>query len=57
MKILKTCQKYVPYTLTSIRCNAKQSYAHEMPGKPWQMVGAVIFTLNNSHFLCILDYH
>ena len=30
---------------------------HEMQGKLWESVGADIFTINNKHSLCIVDYH
>ena len=30
---------------------------YKIPGKPWVTTDAVIFILNNSHFLCIIDYH
>ena len=28
-----------------------------MPGKPWEVIGIVIFTLNYTNYLCIVDYH
>ena len=30
---------------------------HNIPGKPWEVLGADMFTLNNENYLCILDYH
>ena len=30
---------------------------NEIPDQPWDKVGASIYTLINSHFLCITDYH
>ena len=30
---------------------------HEITGKPWEIVGTDIFTLNNSHILCMADYN
>ena len=29
----------------------------EIPGKQWEKVDTDLFTLNNSHFLCIADCH
>ena len=31
--------------------------SHEIPGRLWEFVRADIFTVNNKHFLCIVDYH
>ena len=31
--------------------------AHEIPGTPWKVMGADIFTINNSNFLCAVEYH
>ena len=30
---------------------------HDIPARPWEMIGADMFTLNNKHYLCIIDYH
>ena len=30
---------------------------HEILGRLWEYVGADIITINNKHYLCILDYH
>ena len=30
---------------------------HNIPGKPWEEIGADIFTLNNKYYLSIVDYH
>ena len=29
----------------------------DIPGKPWEVVGADMFILNNKNYLCIVDYH
>ena len=29
---------------------------HETPGKSWEIIDAEIFTIINSHFLCIVHY-
>ena len=35
----------------------KQIMYHEIPGKPWEVVGADICTLHNKNYLFIVDYH
>ena len=30
---------------------------HDIPAKPWELIGADRFNLNNKHYLCIIDYH
>ena len=30
---------------------------HDILTKPWEVIGADMFTLNNKHNLCIIDYH
>ena len=30
---------------------------HDIPIRPWDMVGRDMFTLNNKNYLCIVDYH
>ena len=30
---------------------------HDIPGKPWEVIEADMLTLNNSYYLCIVDYH
>ena len=30
---------------------------HEVPGKPWEVVGTDMVTLHNKNYLCIVDYH
>ena len=30
---------------------------HDILEKPWEVIGAVMFNLNNKHYLCIVDYH
>ena len=31
--------------------------SHKIRLTPWEAVGADIFTINNKHYLCIVDYH
>ena len=30
---------------------------HDIPVRPWDVIGADMFTLNNKQYLCIVDYH
>ena len=30
---------------------------HKIPGKPWKVAGADMFTLHNKDYLCIVDYN
>ena len=30
---------------------------HEIPGKPWEVVGVDMFTLYNRNYLSIINYH
>ena len=30
---------------------------HDILANPWEIIGADMFTLNNKHYLCIIDYH
>ena len=30
---------------------------HDIPLRPWEVLGAELFHLNNKNYLCIIDYH
>ena len=30
---------------------------HDIPLRPWEVLGADVFYLNNKNYLCIIDYH
>ena len=30
---------------------------HDIPIRPWDVIGADMFILNNKQYLCIVDYH
>ena len=30
---------------------------YKILGKPWEVIAADLFTINNSNFLCIVHYH
>ena len=33
-----------------------KTMSNEISGRPWGSVGAYIVTINNKHYLCIVDY-
>ena len=35
----------------------KEQIPHEIQGKPLEVKGANLFIINNSTFLCVVDYH
>ena len=35
----------------------EKNFAHKVPGKPCETIGADILTLNNTNYLYIVDYH
>ena len=34
-----------------------QDNYHDISVKPWDVIGEDMFTLNNKHYLCMVDYH
>ena len=30
---------------------------HDIPVRPWDVIGVDVFQLNNKNYLCIVDYH
>ena len=30
---------------------------HDIPIRPWDVIGADVFQLNNKNYTCIIDYH
>ena len=44
--------------LTFQQTQPKSRIIHQdILAKPWEVIGADMFTLNNKHYLCIIDYH
>ena len=41
--------------LTFSKHNQNKTH-HEIPGKPWEVIEADMFTLYNRNYLCIVDY-
>ena len=51
IKIFATC-------LTVQQTQAKDKMIHhDIPERPWEVIGTYMFTLHNKHYLCIVDYH
>ena len=51
---IKYCTTYLDFLQT----HPKGRFIHiEIPGKPWDIIGADMFSLYNKHYLCIVDYH
>ena len=52
------CHKNNTTCLTSQQTQSKDKMIHhDIPVRPWDVIGADMFTLNNKHYLCIVDYH
>ena len=50
--------KNVLHALTFSKHNQRKKIIHhEIPDKPYKLVRADIFTLNNKNYLCIVDNH
>ena len=50
--------KIVLHTLIFSKLNQKEKCIHHnIPEKPWEVIGANMFTLSNKNDLCIVDYH
>ena len=50
----KNCSTYLNFQQTQ---PMEKKLAHDIPGKPWKAIGTNMFTLNNTNYLCIADYH
>ena len=49
VKYCSTCLEYQNMQL--------QEKPYEVPSKPWEVVGAAIFIINNENLLCTVDYY
>ena len=50
--------KIALHVLIFSKCSQRKKIIHhEIPGKPWQVVGVDKFTLHNKNYLCIADFH
>ena len=50
-KIWSTCHDFEQTWLK------EKGIHYKIPGKPWEVIGADMFTLCNRNYLCIVDYH
>ena len=53
-KVVRNCFTCLEFQQTQPK---EQIFQHEIPRKPWEVVGADNFTLHNKNYLCIVDYH
>ena len=51
---INICSTYLWFQQTHPK---EKIISHEIQGKPWKATGTDLFTINNSNFLCIIDYH
>ena len=50
--------KIVLRALTFQQTQPKEKVTHHnIPGKPWEVIGVAMLTQNNKIYLCIVDYH
>ena len=52
--VAKNCSQYMDFQLKQPKCKIMP---HEILDKPWETVGADLFTLNCNHFHHVVDYH
>ena len=45
------------FALNFSQHSQRTKLSHETPGSLWEPVGNDIFSINNKHYLCIVDYH
>ena len=50
---IKRCSTYMEFQQMQSK---NKVIPHGISGKQWEMVDTVIFTLNNCHLLCLVDY-
>ena len=51
---VRHCATCLGYQLTQPH---EKTMPHELPSKPWKIVGADIFSIDNETLLCIADYY
>ena len=51
---IKSCSTCLHFQQTQPR---EKIIHHNIPGKPWEVIRADMFTLNNKNFFCIVEYH
>ena len=51
---IKNCTTCLTFHLTQLKAKIIH---HDILAKLWEVIGTDMFTLNNKHYLCIVDYH
>ena len=51
---IKSCSTCLTFQQTQSK---DKMIHHDIPVRPWDIIGTDMFTLNNKHYLCIVDYH
>ena len=53
-KHIKNCNTCLEFQQTQPKAEIMH---HEIPHRPWEVLGADVFHFNNKNYLCIVDYH
>ena len=51
---IKNCSTCLEFQQTQPK---EKNIHHDIPMRPWEVIGADVFQLNNNNYLCIVDYH
>ena len=51
---IKTCATCLMFQQTQPK---EKIIHHDIPARPWDVVGADMFNINNKNYLCMIDYH
>ena len=51
---IKTCPTCLEFQQTQPK---EKIIHHNIPLRPWEVIGADVFHFNNKNYLCIVDYH
>ena len=55
-----TFKKYYNFRLASHKGSTAHQHKtihHDIPIKPWYVIGTDVFQLNNKNYICLVDYH
>ena len=53
-KHIKSCNSYLAFQQTQ---HMEKIICHDIPLRPWEVLGVNIFHFNNKNYVCIIDYH
>ena len=53
-KYIKNCATCLEYQQMQPK---EKIVHHDIPLRPWEVLGADVFHFNNKNYLCIIDYH